>query len=125
MTDCIETNAVHYSKKRLNGKSHPAHRVAWMAVHGPIPDGLFVCHKCDNPKCINVHHLFLGTHKDNMQDMVRKGRHKEQLKTHCPQGHPYAGDNLAINFKGWRRCLRCHADGEARRRARKKNDKGS
>ena len=56
---------------------HPetAHRMAWVFTHGSIPDGQFVLHKCDNRKCCNPDHLFLGTPQDNMVDMVRKGRH--------------------------------------------------
>ena len=51
-----------------------AHRWAYANEYGPIPDGLYVLHKCDNPPCCNTSHLFLGTYKDNRQDCIRKGR---------------------------------------------------
>jgi hypothetical protein len=51
-----------------------AHRLAWELANGPVPDGMMVLHRCDNRKCCNPEHLFLGTAKDNYDDMVTKGR---------------------------------------------------
>lgn len=56
-----------------------AHRFAYIDVKGPIPNGLLVCHKCDNIKCCNPSHLFLGTNADNVRDCARKGRIKGGL----------------------------------------------
>lgn len=49
-------------------------RKEWIEIHGPIDEGLFVCHHCDDGHCINQEHLFLGTHQDNMDDRTLKGR---------------------------------------------------
>lgn len=85
--ECWETTHADQSRAghvriRLDDKTRMmTHRLAWEAYHAePIPDGLIVCHRCDNPKCFNPHHLFLGTHKDNTQDMIRKGRNRPPRK---------------------------------------------
>lgn len=63
-----------YGQAKVRQKIWMAHRLSWEHFHGPIPDGLIVCHKCDNRKCINPSHLFLGTTQDNVDDKMSKGR---------------------------------------------------
>lgn len=63
-----------YGSLGINGKNYHAHRVSYEIHHGPIPDGLFVCHRCDVGRCVNPEHLFLGTHQDNMTDLKTKKR---------------------------------------------------
>ena len=65
---------VKYGGIRVEMKTYSAHRVAWQEFCGEIPTGLRVCHSCDNPLCVNPHHLWLGTDEDNVRDCRNKGR---------------------------------------------------
>jgi hypothetical protein len=76
---CLEwqgaKSAAGYGQMWVDGRLQYTHRLAWEAAYGPIPDGLLVCHHCDNPPCCNPNHYFLGTHADNNADKISKGRH--------------------------------------------------
>lgn len=84
----------HRDKTR---KTISAHRYSYMVFVGDIPNGLFVCHKCDNPKCINPDHLFVGTRQDNVDDRQRKGRNV----TYKGEKHPRAKltNDIVANIK--------------------------
>ena len=97
-----------YGKFRLpEGPLTSAHRISWEWAYGPVPEGMCVLHRCDNPPCVRPEHLFLGTIADNNHDCVTKGRHSSSRKSHCPQGHPYAGSNLYIDPRGGWKCREC------------------
>lgn len=105
-----------YGKARYHGIAMYAHRAFYREFVGDIPDGLFVCHRCDNTRCVNPSHLFVGSALDNNRDAVAKGRHAESRKTHCKHGHPFAGANLIVRQRR-RICRACGALSSARRRA--------
>ena len=81
--DCWEWEACKndsgYGMFNFSGQTRKAHRVAYQFYVGEIPEGMCVCHQCDNPGCVNPAHLFLGTPKDNLDDMYRKGRQRIPL----------------------------------------------
>ena len=83
------TSGLKYGWVSFRNKSMNAHRASWIIHYGEIPKDLFVCHKCDVPNCINPEHLFLGTAKDNTQDMIKKGR-KAPLINKGGETNPYS-----------------------------------
>jgi hypothetical protein len=70
---------------RSKRSSVKAHRFAWEMENGSIQEGMIICHKCDNPRCVRVSHLFLGTAADNSADMIAKGRAWAHAGEKCPR----------------------------------------
>jgi hypothetical protein len=100
---------VGYGRFRVSPEREAlAHRYSYELNVGPVPDGLCVLHRCDNPSCVRPDHLFVGTHKDNTQDMFGKDRHGKQFRqrTHCKRGHPLTPENVTA-WKNRRKCLPC------------------
>jgi hypothetical protein len=95
-----------------------AHRVSYERKNGKIPDGLELDHLCRNPSCVNPEHLEAVDHRTNLL----RGEGIASIhskKTHCKHGHPYAGENLYISPKGYRKCYICASMYDQKRR--KKN----
>lgn len=90
-----------------------AHRHAWEITNGPIPLGMVVLHRCDNPPCVRPDHLSLGTMRDNTADMIQKGRWVSNgfaSRTHCKRGHLFTAENTRVTSAGWRHCRACQRE---------------
>lgn len=100
-----------YGRFSVNRNARMAHRVAYLIAFGPIPEGKIVCHKCDNRRCVNPAHLYVGTDQDNASDREARQRSRAFTQTHCLRGHPLTPDNiLKPHYRNpkLRRCKICH-----------------
>ena len=96
-----------------NGKkTYRAHRFSYEMHIGPIKEGLEIDHLCRIKTCVNPDHLEAVTHRENVLrgNAGQEFAEKQRSKTHCPQGHPYSGNNLYINPLGHRGCRICKKD---------------
>lgn len=113
-----------YGRIRVRGHSILAHRLAYELFKGPIPVGLEIDHLCRVTFCVNPDHLEPTTSRINILRGLgpELARQRQLVKTHCPQGHPYAGSNLYVALAGNRMCRACQNEQRRQRRKRKRNE---
>lgn len=116
----LESGAKRYAYIGLDGRGWSGHRASYIIFKGSIPKGLYVCHTCDNTKCVNPEHLFLGTALDNNRDRSKKCRSFNQNKTHCIHGHALVEGNYYFHKKcKTRYCLECRRTNDKNRKRSK------
>lgn len=96
-----------YVRVEINGKGRALHRVYYEQFVGPIPEGLQLDHLCRTPRCVNPAHLEPVTPRENTMRSPIAPAALNAAKTHCPQDHPYEGENLVVNVNGQRCCRIC------------------
>lgn len=109
---CLEWSGAKkkgYGMTTSGGKFYRTHRLMWILHYGDIPNDKQINHTCDNSICSNIEHLYLGTHDQNVRDMILRKRHRNSRKTHCQRGHAFDEKNTRTTSLGARVCRKCHA----------------
>ena len=118
-------NTGGYGMLSVKNRMVTASRVSYETFIGPIPEGKYVCHTCDQPACIRPEHLFVGSARDNSADRDSKGRGRngKEGRTACPNGHPYTPENTLTQpgARGpVRKCKPCTRATQRRYKARQR-----
>lgn len=113
-----------YAQVTYQSKTHIVSRLTYELAHGPLASGVFACHRCDTPLCVNPDHLFAGTAKDNIRDMWRKGREYLPWLSHRDRSwcqrrlHRMTPENTILKANDAHQCRACKYTVENERRRR-------
>lgn len=121
----VKTYGMFSCKQNGKSRNRQTHKYIWEKLNGPVPEGLEVCHLCNNPPCVRPDHLEVGTRSDNQRYSVLHGNNKQSKKKHCKHGHLYDEKNTYwkiskhTGFKT-RDCKTCHKRWNEERNERRK-----